>query len=111
MSTTQKLPIRGAIAFDPAHLNVVSAWSVSTDNPGGAIELAPGEFLLEAWNTGCKQIARFTGRTRQCWGIACPTVERFRIETIARDSAIWGIRADRIPGTLAVRPETVIREA
>jgi hypothetical protein len=76
-------------------------------DPWEAYRLEEGEFLLESYQ-GYMTIGRLTGRTRQIFGIACPTIERFEVETYADDKGvILGRRGDKIPGTLAVRPETM----
>jgi hypothetical protein len=86
---------------DPTKIRVV------VGDPWEAYRLNPGEFLLESWN-GYRTIGRLTGRTRIFWGIACPTIERFAIETYAdADGVILGRTAEPIAGTLAVRPEHV----
>ena len=70
------------------------------------IRLDEGEFVVES-HFGYRTIGRLTGRTRQFWGIACPTIERFEIETVVIDGAIWGVRGEAIAGTFAVRPERI----
>ena len=76
-----------------------------------AYDLADDEFLIRAW-TGHVTIGRFTGRTRKFFRINCPTIERYRVETFATDSThrhgegvVMGRKADRFPGTYAIRPE------
>lgn len=68
-----------------------------------------GMFLI---NTGTADSPWFTfgmltGRTRQRWGMACPTIARFTVETIARDGVILGVPGDRIPVTWTTRPENI----
>lgn len=74
----------------------------------GALGLRPedGMIALECC-FGTFTFARPTGRTRNFWGIACPTFERFEVETVVIDGAIWGVPGDRIPGTFATRPENL----
>lgn len=72
----------------------------------GAFELAEGEFLLKSYHGYCT-IGRLTGRTRQFWGIDCPTVERFEVDTFVRDGVILGRAGERIAGTSAMRPEAL----
>lgn len=105
MSTTTK-PRPDTLIFDPATPNI-SARKVTDINPGDAISLEDGEFLVKSHN-GYTTIGRLTGRTRHIFNVDCPTIERFEIETIAdTDGVIWGVKGDRIPGTLACRPETI----
>jgi len=64
-------------------------------------------FVTESDFTGCRTYNRATGRTRMCWGVPCPTVERYEIETIADDEGvIWGVPGARIPGVWAGRSDT-----
>lgn len=64
-------------------------------------------FVVESDFTGARTYCRATGRTRKCWGIDCPTIERYEIETIADDEGvIWGVPGARIPGIWAGRPDT-----
>lgn len=64
-------------------------------------------FVAESAHTGYRTYCRATGRTRQCWGIACPTIERYEIETIADDEGvIWGVPGARIAGIWAGRADT-----
>lgn len=50
----------------------------------------------------------FTGRTRKFWGMDCPTIERWEVETFAtEDGVIMGRPLRRLPGTWATRPENV----
>lgn len=72
-----------------------------------AIILEDGEFLVRFLNTGAQFIARFNDRTRVFFGIDCPTFDRFTIDTVVRDGALWGVRGERIAGTWAVRPEAL----
>ncbi len=65
-------------------------------------------FVAESDYTGARTYCRVTGRTRRCWGIPCPTIERYEIETIADDEGvIWGVVGARIDGIWAARPEAV----
>lgn len=73
------------------------------------IRLDDGEFVVESYH-GYRTIGRLTGRTRQFFGMACPTIERFEIDTVVIDDAIWGVRGARIAGTYAIRPERVARQ-
>lgn len=73
---------------------------------------APGMFVVESENTGYMTFARLTGDTRRFWGIACPTIKRFTINTVADpDGSIWGDPGEPIPGTFAIRPENAPRRA
>ena len=96
----------GSVVFDPANLNGNGAYrTVVADDQ--AIRLLADEFLILSY-AGYLTIGRLTGRTRRCWGIDCPTIERFEVTTFAdSDGVIWGDRGDRIPGTSAIRPENV----
>jgi hypothetical protein len=49
-----------------------------------------------------------TGRTRQRWGMAMPTIARFECDTVVIDGAIWGVPGKRIDGTFLIRPEYVV---
>lgn len=68
------------------------------------IRLADAEFVIEC-RYGYRTIGVLTGQTRKFWGMNCPTIERFEIETTVIDAAIWGVRGARIAGTFAVRPD------
>jgi len=70
------------------------------------IKLNDGEFVIQC-HLGYRTIGVLTGRTRTFWGIACPTIQRFEIDTVVIDGAIWGVRGEAIDGTFAVRPENV----
>lgn len=52
-----------------------------------------------------------TGRTRNLFGVACPTINLFACDTVARPSgesfALWGVPGVRMRGTWATRPENV----
>lgn len=69
-----------------------------------------GTFLI---NTGTEASPWYTfgiltGRTRQRWGIACPTIARFHVDTISRDGTILGVPGKAITGTWVTRPENVV---
>lgn len=56
-----------------------------------------------------------TGRTRNLWGMACPTINLFACDTVVREDeggvagcAIWGVPSFRMRGTWATRPENVL---
>lgn len=53
-----------------------------------------------------------TGRTRNLWDMACPTINLFACDTVARPSgdsfALWGVPSFRMRGTWATRPENVV---
>jgi hypothetical protein len=74
-----------------------------------AIILADNEVLIRYYNTGYQFIGRYTGRTRRYWGVDCPTLARYDIDTVVRDGAIWGVPGAHVPGTWAIRPEAVAR--
>lgn len=87
---------------DPRTIRTVTA------DPYEAYRLDAGEFLVTSWN-GYITIGRLTGRTRRFWGIDCPTIERFEIDTVATaDGAIIGVKGTPIAGTYAVRSENVV---
>jgi hypothetical protein len=70
-----------------------------------AFELDLGEFLISSFQ-GFITIGRFTGRTRRFWHHACPTIERFEVDTFATtEGVIMGRKGMRLAGTLAIRPE------
>lgn len=73
-----------------------------------AYDLDPGEFLVESYH-GYIAIARLTGRTRRFFGIDCPTIERFEVETYAAaDGTIRGRKGQhRLGPTMATRPENL----
>jgi hypothetical protein len=105
MSSTTK-PRPDSLIFDPATPNI-SARKVTDTNPGDAIKLEDGEFLVKS-HSGYITIGRLTGRTRRIFNMDCPTIERYEIETIAdTDGVIWGVKGERISGTLACRPEAI----
>lgn len=94
----------GTTIFDTT--DTTRIWRV-VDDPYAAYDLEDGEFLMESYQ-GYRTIGRFTGRTRQFWGISCPTIDRYEIETYAtEDGVIMGRKAERVIGTAAVRPEYV----
>ena len=98
-------PIRlGATVWDT---NDTARTRTVANDPSGAIVLEEGEFLILSYH-GYHTIGRLTGRTRQFWHMACPTIERFEVETYATpEGVIMGRRGERIPGTMAVRAENV----
>jgi hypothetical protein len=70
-------------------------------------------FVTEDAN-GYRTYNVFTGRTRKFWGMDCPTVERWEIDTVVVEnfrgtglSSIVGVPLRRMPGTWATRPENV----
>jgi len=82
------------------------------------LETAPGMFLI---NTGTFDSPWFsygmlTGRTRMRWGMACPTIVRFEVDTVVRTididgvptSSIVGVPGKRMPGIWITRPENVL---
>jgi len=94
----------GATVFNPSPWNSVLRHVVG--DPFEAYRLADDEFLIETHH-GYRTIGRLTGRTRKVFGLDCPTIERFEIETYAENGVILGRKSDKIIGTLAVRPENV----
>lgn len=102
-TTTRITPKLGSIVFFTADTACIRR--VGFDQ---AIRLEEGEFLVTSY-LGYNTIGRMTGRTRKFFrGLACPTIERFDIDTVVIDGAIWGVRGDRLPGTFATRPENII---
>lgn len=102
MNTSPILPFKLVFDVQPPHINMV----VTYDQ---AIRLDEGEFLAEFPNTGSRYICRLTGRTRWIYGMYCPTIERYDIDTVADpDGSIWGQRGQRIPGIWATRPENLV---
>ena len=87
---------------------------VSSDNRKSLVVIAtpqellpePGMFVLESF-TGYRTFAQLTGKTRMAWGMACPTLRRFEIETVVIDGAIWGKAGNPIMGTMLTRPENL----
>ena len=72
-----------------------------------AYDLEPGDFLMQTWH-GAITIGTFTGSSRKFWGVDCPTLRRYDVETYATDGGqIRGRKGERIAGTSAVRPEYV----
>lgn len=78
------------------------------------LETVAGMFLV---NTGTTNDPWFsygmlTGRTRQRWGMACPTIVRFKVDTVVRiidgSPSIVGVPGNRIAGTWVTRPENVV---
>jgi hypothetical protein len=93
------------------------AYVVPADQPNGPArtvivtpqELRPadGMFVIES-DLGYRTFGRLTGRTRRCFGMACPTIERFEVDTVAdEDGSLWGDPGQPILGTLATRPDNV----
>lgn len=71
------------------------------------LDIPEDMFVMESYHDYIT-LGRMTGRTRQFWSIACPTFERFEVETVAKeDGSIWGVPGEKIPGTWAIRPEYV----
>ena len=72
-----------------------------------AYGLAAGEMLVESHN-GYITIGVWTGNTRKFWGVDCPTIARFEVDTFADiDGVLMGRKGVRIAGTSAIRPELV----
>lgn len=100
-----------ALATDDRRLGRV----VTSPTAEGLIPSVDGMFVI---NTGTSEspyftFALLTGRTRRMWGMDCPTIERFIVETVVREGddgsfAIWGVPGDRIAGTFVCRPEYVV---
>jgi hypothetical protein len=104
MTTTTKSPRVGASVFNPAQPNGPTLRVIDAPQ-----ELRPsdGMFVLVSY-LGYRTFGRFTGRTRQVWGMACPTIERFKVDTVADpDGSLWGEPGQSITGTMAIRPENV----
>lgn len=51
--------------------------------------------------------AKFTGSTIQRWGIECPTVNLWEVETTVDNGSIIGVRGQQVPGEYVIRPEAV----
>ena len=84
----------GSVVFDAANPNGNGAYRTVAADPTQAFTLDDGEFLIVSHN-GYTTIGRLTGRTRRCWGIACPTIERYEVETYATvEGVILGRRGD-----------------
>ena len=65
-------------------------------------------FTVATYGTGCRYYARFTGRTINKWHDSCPTIELFRVDTVARaDGSVWGQVGDRVRGTYLIRSHNV----
>lgn len=75
-------------------------------------ELRPEDdmFVLEC-RFGTWTFGRMTGRTRKFYGMDCPTIERFEVDTVVIDGAIWGTPGASIPGTFAIHPRAIGEEA
>lgn len=102
---TVKVGARVTSNTDLAYSGVVVAEPVD-----GGYPCDPDMFVIatgpasDPWFT----FGRLTGRTRRRWGyVDCPTVERFAVDTIARDGVILGVPGRRLPGTWFVRPVDV----
>ncbi len=94
-------PIRvGALVWNTTDTN-----DTRTVIRGDALRLAEGEIVMESENTGYLTIGVLTGRTRKFWGMDCPTIQRYEIDTVVINGAIWGVRGTPISGTFAVRPD------
>jgi len=86
--------------------DIAQTFNVIADTHGAYV-LGAGEFLIKTY-TGLIFIAAFTGRTRQFFGLACPTAVRYDIDTIATaDGVILGVKGQKIAGTVAIRPDYV----
>jgi hypothetical protein len=77
-------------------------------------DTAPGMFLI---NTGTEAHPFFsygllTGNTRQRWGMHCPTIARFQVDTVVHyvdgEPTIVGVPGKRIALTWVTRPENVV---
>lgn len=122
-ATTIPQPINGLVTagwpiFDTTDPNGVRAPRTVLPESWDAC-LTPDMFVVEWTNTGARAFAKFTGRTRRQWGIDCPTVVLFDIETVVElrptddpdfpegaPVIMSGIGARR-PGTFGIRPEAV----
>jgi hypothetical protein len=104
MTTTHPTVKVGAITVaandHTRHLNVI-------ETPQ---ELQPtegiGMFVLQSYN-GYRSFGLLTGRTTQRWGMVVPTIERYHVDTVVIDGAIWGVPGKRIAGTYVTRPENI----
>jgi|SRR5580765_6259344 hypothetical protein len=100
----------GKLIFNPANPNE----TMTIVEPQSWDLVYRDMFVAEYEYTGLRMYFRFTGRTRQKWGKACPTVERYYIDTVVVEnfngtglSSIVGVPGRRIAGTWATRPENV----
>lgn len=104
MSTATKTARPASTLFRPS--DHCHGWNVADVTPQ---ELLPADdmFVIVARNTGARTFGRFTGRTRQVSGRPFPTIERFEVDTVVIDGAIWGTPGARVAGTLAIHPDNV----
>jgi len=90
-----------------------TVWSTTDPNRTQTVILCPEiklvepEFVIEC-RLGSRTIGVLTGRTRRIWGMDCPTIQRYQIDTVVIDGAIWGVRGEPIKGTFAVNPAQVV---
>jgi hypothetical protein len=71
--------------------------------------IAPdGVQVVRYANTGARQFIRPTGRSVTRQGFRCPTFDRFEVDTVVRDGAIWGVPGKRIAGTVAAFPGCIV---
>jgi hypothetical protein len=77
-----------------------AVWDVM-DRPDQEICLEEGEFQLTS-SRGSRLIGRFTGRTRNMRGAACPTIEVFQVDTVVEMvgdlPVLVGRRGQRLEG-------------
>ena len=102
-------PRMGALLFqtqDPngLHLTVV---------PAESWDIVPAGWFVVQSPMGIRSYCRFTGRTSRHWHMACPTVERYDIDTVVRERpdgvhALFGEAGERIPGMWAVRADWLV---
>jgi hypothetical protein len=69
--------------------------------------LEPGQFVACS-RIGVYSICELTGRTRKFFGLDCPTVHRFEVDTVVMAGAIVGVPGRLQAGTFATRPENVV---
>jgi methyl coenzyme M reductase gamma subunit len=98
MNTTTNTPAINATVWDANDTTRTRTVAIAND-----VRLADDEFIIEC-RYGYRTIGVLTGRTRKFFGIDCPTIERYEIETTVIDDAIWGVRGAKVPGTFATRP-------
>jgi hypothetical protein len=67
--------------------------------------VVPEGFFVMEDAIGFRTFGKMTGRTRKIWGQDCPTIQRFSIDTVVIDGAIWGVVGVALTGRFAVRPQ------
>lgn len=78
-----------------------------TETAPSYFKMGDGMFVARFERTQVAYMFEFTGRTRKVWGKDCPTFNRYAVDTVVIDDAVWGVKGERMAGTYAVNPDNV----